>query len=66
MTIKEIKEAMSLEKWDRDSVYLTGSEKTVKRTIYINGSGLYCEWYGQMIGVVENEKFGGYHTIEKY
>lgn len=65
MTVKEIKN-MGFEKFDRDTVYLTGSQKTIKRTIYINGHGTYCEFYGQMIEVAENEKFGGYHTVLTY
>lgn len=65
MKKKEL-EQMGLERWDRDTVYLTGSQKTIKRTIYANAQGTYCEWYGQMIEVVENERFGGYHTKLDY
>ncbi len=49
----------------KNRVYLTGSQKSVERTIYEDDNGrYYVKWYGNMIEVRRSGY--GYATVEKY
>lgn len=53
-----------MKKYERDFVYYTGSEMTLKRTIYIKDGRYYCKFYGQFIELVKAAV--GYKTKENY
>ena len=56
----------SLKNCGRDYIYLTGSQKTIERTIYTDNDGnSYCKFYGDLVAV-ERSKTCGYHTKERY
>lgn len=67
MAIKKSElEQRGLTKFDRDYIYLTGSQKEVVRTIYIDGAGRsWAEWYGDLIEVQPRTHYG-YKTVLQY
>ena len=50
-------------------VYLTGSKKTIKRTVWKDGDKYYIKWYGEKIQVYHPDGFmvtSGWRTLEEY
>ena len=52
-------------------VYLTGSEKTVERVLWMDENGAYwVKWYGEKIQVYHPQGFtnvtSGWRTVEDY
>ena len=46
------------------SIYLTGSRKTIQRSVYEENGKYFIKFYGQYIEVVRN--WSDYCTVEKY
>lgn len=48
----------------KNPVWLTGSRKTVRRTVRTDGAKFYITWYGQVVEVKDSGN--GYVTVDKY
>jgi len=49
-----------------DIVWLRGSQRTIRRTIYVDGGKTFIVWYGDLIEVRRSNGGMGYATVLDY